>query len=295
MSIRTIRPITLLVTAFALAGCGGGGGEIASTPTPPVTPTPTPTPASTAAVAIVPAVATSQQFAAVGASFPIDGDHTPLLGAADQIQVRYVAASNSYEIQLPNSQTWSAISQTSTGPGNFPVTYGIPGGGAILWLTGGSYQYSRMFEWNAGDNVGHEAIGMATPASGVPVTGSASYSGDILGVTTEYQAQLADDFPVNGSILLSFNFGLGSLSGTISPNLHQGYAFAPLNFVNTVYSTGSTTFSGKFDTTATGVNSFSGLFTGPSAQELIGNFAFPYVSPIDSKTYQASGAFVGKN
>ena len=35
-------------------------------------------------------------------------------------------------------------------------------------------------------------------------------------------------------------------------------------------------------------------FTGPTAQELIGNFAFPYVSPIDSKSYQASGAFVAK-
>jgi len=113
-------------------------------------------------------------------------------------------------------------------------------------------------------------------------------------VPTEYQAKLADDFPVNGSILLSFNFAAGTLSGSISPNLHQGYAFAPLNFRDTVYSTGSTTFSGRFDTTAAGVNSFSGLFTGPTAQELIGNFAFPYVSPIDSKSYQASGAFVAK-
>jgi hypothetical protein len=149
-------------------------------------------------------------------------------------------------------------------------------------------------EWNDGDNVGHEAIGMATPAGGIPVTGSAGYVGQILGVTTEYQPKYADDFDVDGSIFLTFNFGAGSLSGSIAPNMHQGYDFAPLNFVNTVYSTGSTTFSGKFDTTATGVNSFSGLFTGPTAQELIGNFAFPYVSPIDSKSYQASGAFVGK-
>jgi hypothetical protein len=41
------------------------------------------------------------------------------------------------------------------------------------------------------------------------------------------------------------------------------------------------------------VNSFSGLFTGPHAEELIGNFAFPYQSPIDNQTYQADGAFVG--
>ena len=36
------------------------------------------------------------------------------------------------------------------------------------------------------------------------------------------------------------------------------------------------------------------MFTGPNAEELIGNFAFPYQSPIDSKAYQADGAFVGK-
>jgi hypothetical protein len=42
------------------------------------------------------------------------------------------------------------------------------------------------------------------------------------------------------------------------------------------------------------VNSFSGLFTGPHAEELIGNFAIPYRSPINSQVYQADGAFVGK-
>lgn len=282
----------LLATAFALTGCGGGGDYVASTPPPPLTPspTPTPTPTPTPAPAIVPAATTSQQFAAVGASFPIDGDHTPLLGSSDQLQVRYVASSNTYEVQIPHSQNWVASTYLpNSGPGLFAFQGGV--GGASIWVRAGPYQYSTLLEWNDGDNVGHEAIGVATPASGVPVTGSASYSGQILGVTTEYQAKLADDLPVDGSILLSFNFGLGAFSGSIAPNLHQGYAFAPLNFVSTVYSTGSTTFSGKFDRSATGLNSFSGLFTGPTAQELIGNFAFPYVSPIDSNTYQASGAF----
>ena len=287
MSISTVRPI-LLATAFALAGCGGGGGVPGSASSLP--PPTTPAPSQPAAII---ATSTSQQFAAVGASHSNADYPTPLLGAGEQLQVRYVQSSNSYEIQVPNSQSWSAISLTSTGPGNFPLTFGTPGGGAVLWLSSGSRQYSRMFEWNTGDKVGYEAIGMATPSSGVPLTGSASYSGDILGVTTEYQPDLADDFPVNGGISLSFNFGLGSLSGSISPNLHQGYVLGTLNFVNTVYSTGSTAFSGKFDTNVPGVNSFSGLFTGPNAQELIGNFAFPYQSPIDGKTYQADGAFVG--
>ena len=60
-----------------------------------------------------------------------------------------------------------------------------------------------------------------------------------------------------------------------------------------MYSTGRTTFSGQFNSNLPGVNSFSGLFTGPHAEEVIGNFAFPYRSPIDNQTYQADGAFVG--
>jgi len=92
-----------------------------------------------------------------------------------------------------------------------------------------------------------------------------------------------------------FNFGNGTLSGSIDANFYQAFpsdAVSPINFSDTVYSVGSTTFSGKFDTNLAGVNSFSGLFTGPHAEELIGNFAFPYRSPIDNQTYQADGAFV---
>ena len=283
----------LLAAVIALAGCGGGMGGasgVASTPPPPTSPSaplPTQSPAT-----IIPAATTSQQFAGMGATHSVEGDQTPRIDGGEQLQVRYVSSSNSYEVQLPHSETWAGISYLATS-GPAPINYG--GDTAHLWLRGGPYQYSRLFEWSDNHSTifGHEAIGIPTPAEGVPVSGTANYSGQILGYTSEYQANLADDFAVDGTIQFSFDFGLGSLSGSISPNLHQGYASVPLNFRDTVYSTGSTTFSGKFDTNVAGVNSFSGLFTGPNAQELIGNFAFPYQSPIDGKTYQADGAFVG--
>jgi hypothetical protein len=166
---------------------------------------------------------------------------------------------------------------------------------ATVWLQPGTYQYSRLLEWSAKDETvhGYEAIGMATPAGSVPLTGSASYSARLAGYTSEYQPGGADDSAVDGSTRLLFDFGLGTLSGSISPDLHQGYAFDPLNFRDTVYSTGSTTFSGMFDTDVAGLNRFSGQFTGPKAEELIGNFAFPYRSPVDGKIYQADGAFAG--
>ena len=281
---KSIGSLLALAAALTLAGCGGGGSShVASAPPPPPPPPPAP--------AIIPGVTASQQFAVEGASHHVTGD-APLLDNADQLQVRYVQASNSYEVQLPQSQTWVAVSYnpsaTPPGPPNFT------GDGVHLWLRSDGLQYSRLIEWSGNSIFGHEAIGMATPAGGVPVTGSATYTGQILGATSE--THLTDDMSITGAIALSFNFGAGSLSGHIDPILNVDftpYALGTLTFTDTVYSTGSTSFAGKFLTNLAGVNSFSGLFTGPNAQELIGKFAFPYQSPLNGQTHQADGAFVG--
>lgn len=286
--MKNIRPI-LLATAFALAGCGGDGGYgVASTTPPPAKPTPTPTPTPTPA--IIPAATVSQQFTVVGSSHPFDGVSRPTFDGSEQLQVRYVQSSNSYEVQLPHSATWSQIAYLPIdGSPATPINYG--GGGAHLWL-GPGYQYSRIFEWSGGGDLhGFEAIGIATPSGNIPVTGTATYFGELLGGTTESFG--GDTWDVRGTIGLSFNFGLGTLSGTIDPTAFV-YPLGHLSFRDTVYSTGSPTFSGKFDTNLAGVNSFSGLFAGPRAEELLGDFAFPYKSPVDGQIYQADGAFVGK-
>jgi hypothetical protein len=286
MSISTVRPI-LLATAFMLAGCGGGGGyDVAFTPTP-VTSTPT----QTAPPAIIPAATTSQQFTTVGATHTWDGDQSPLLGAADQLQVWYDQPSNSYAVQIPHSQTAGAINPVKGSTTNFEGAIGL-----TTRQTG--YQYSNVLSWGDGATYfGTDAVGVATPAGGVPVTGTASYSGNFWGLTSETYAKL----PVSifGGVELSFDFGMGSLSGRVLPSLfyqatYDDYTLAPVNFRDIVYSRGSTGFSGKFETNLSGVNSFSGLFTGPKAQELIGNFALPYKSPMDGQTYQSDGAFDAK-
>jgi hypothetical protein len=169
-----------------------------------------------------------------------------------------------------------------------------------------SAQYSGLILWGAGGeddyDLGIEAVGIATPQSGIPIAGSANYAGQLRGNTWEvvpYAPNTYSGAYIDGPIALSFDFGLGSLSGSISPSLvnatnNTSSALGTINFLNTVYSTGSTTFSGTFNTSLPGVNGFNGLFTGPNAQELIGNFAFPYQSPFDGLTYQADGAFVAK-
>jgi hypothetical protein len=277
--MRTPTNALILVTmSLVLTACGGGG--VASIPPPQVTPP------STSPSAIIPASTTSQQFAVMGTvrgdAFP-DG---PTLDADSQIKVRYDGSSQSYEVLLPDDQQWQKVQYELTTPSG--VSY--KGVSVLMGLSNGDYQYSRLLDWNDGANSGDDAVGMATPAGGVPVTGAATYAGPILGLTSEHHAE---SFIFDGSIALSFDFAGGSLSGSITPNLHQGYDLGTIDFTNTVYSAGSTTFSGKFDTDAAGLNSFSGLFTGPNAEELIGNFALPYRSALDGSTYQAEGAFVG--
>lgn len=328
-----MKPVALCglsVLALALTACGGGGGAYVSgipappvnptpTPTPSPTPTPTPTPTSpqqaTAAPAIMRGGIASQEFASKGAtlsevSFPkYDG---PLTGSADVLRIRYDASSNKYEVLEPQTSTWRALTPSQ---GTTPI--------GLEWRTGettpytglypqrapdslpedlaNSYSYSALAIWFNGQTgrLGTVAFGLASQASAIPISGSASYNGFIAGDSTEtwdwgsWGRGLAS---VEGNIKLTFDFGLGSLSGSVSPQIYvdSRYDLAPINFANTVYAAGGTTFSGRFDTSLPGANSFSGLFTGPQAQELIGNFVFPYTSALDGKPYEAGGGFIAR-
>jgi len=290
MRASRLRPI-LLATAFALAGCEGDGTNeawrTAIQPPPPPPPPP-----------IVPAGTTSQQFTVMGASHANPGDQAPLFGPADQLQVRYVQSSNSYEVELPHSQTWGEIHIAGARGEDVPHFFD---GTATVSTGTTNTQYSSLLSWRdpAGTYAGIEAIGIATPSGAVPTTGTAIFNGSLSGSTSEVYL----DKPVTmfGGIQLTFDFGAGTLAGKLTSlsvfsvaTYDDWTILFPYSFRDTVYSSGSTTFSGKFDTNLPGLNFFSGRFDGPHAEELIGNFALPFQSPIDDLNYQADGAFVGK-
>ena len=296
------RTILLAGVALGLMACGGGGGGggggLNSTPTPP----PPPPPQGSTAVEIFQSPA-SQEFATIG--------------SGDTLRIRYDAGSGLYEV-MPGAQGWKTLIDDPTAgpfagqPNQAFVFAGTATSQSYFYILAhyrsteptAKYQYSNLAAWgnrNGGiDLVGqHVAFGMATPSAAIPVTGTATYNGMIAGTTSEtldgsFEA-IANGY-VQGSINLAFNFGGGTLSGSISPIVYLGdsRALGTLAFTNTVYSAGSTSFSGKFDTPISGLNAFSGLFTGPKANELIGKFAFPYTSPFDGKVAQATGAFIGK-
>lgn len=146
----------------------------------------------------------------------------------------------------------------------------------------------------------------------MPIAGTASYTANLRGGASFRESAGETGQAFTGTARFNFDFGRGALSGYIEPYLSgngfQAYE-GPLGrfeLRDTVYSRGGTTFSGALSgpgSTGTG-SGFDGLFTGPSAAELMGKFSTPFEADmkqlyvgstqIDHLVGTLSGVFVGK-
>ncbi|MEO7240009.1 MAG: hypothetical protein ABIW16_01285, partial [Sphingomicrobium sp.] len=159
------------------------------------------------------------------------------------------------------------------------------------------YSYSELGAWGsaASGRLGYVAFGSATPAGGVPVTGSASYQGIVAGSSDVMTPDnlLGGFVPsaVSGTVALTFDFAGGTLDGSMTVAL-DSTKLGTFAFTDTVFSAGATAYSGTFDTTVAGQNFFLGQFTGPYAEETIGAWALPFLFGGDGKTHQAFGAWI---
>jgi hypothetical protein len=164
------------------------------------------------------------------------------------------------------------------------------------------YQYSELATWFDGEGrVGELAFGQATSPAELPQSGSAAYHGIVSGTSDVIESNFFDgsfNRAVNGSVDLSFDFGAGTLAGAMTVSLTGDAPPTPLGtfaFTDTVFSAGSTTYSGKFDSSDAGQNFFLGRFTGPHAEETIGAWALPFHLSGDSSSHQAFGAWIAKH
>ena len=299
MRTSNLRLLLLASTTLCLAGCGGGGGsgvggELVSTPPPPT---------GSTSVQIFASPAT-QQF--VDSSTGTDLD------------VRYNSTTGFYEVTA-GPLPWTKLVDdpyASPTPGHPNKMFALDGAGpnqSYFMIRAhpaspspdNRYSYSNLAVWGAsaaitgGANIsGYSAIGIATPPGAVPVAGSASYQGMIEGSSTvDFQYDIYTIAgSIGGSVSLDFDFGSGTLAGLIQPYLYtdQQYPLPSLSFTNTMFGVGSTTFSGLFATGLAGPNGFSGQFTGPNAQELIGQWAFPFISPVDGALESGEGVWIAK-
>lgn len=316
----------LLVTsaALALCSCGGGDGTYvasipppppAPAPPPPPTPAPPPAPTPTFSPAVFPGITTNTDFATLGleannrsypGNLPINNSSL----ASDGFSVKFDAASNSYIIGLPSQPAGTFV--TPVNPPSPDGWYGSIQGTAFdnvavlkpssINLTYTTYGIADGYYTSA---LGYFAFGSATPASGVPLSGSASYDATAIGATLDPDPSHFPSRTIGGSATLQFDFGAGTLSGHFDPKLsyYSGPGFTnpttanlgSYNFVNTVYGAGKTSFSGQLSISGTSsLGTFDGQFTGPIAQELMAKWTAPYLIPNTQTWSQMFGIWVGK-
>jgi hypothetical protein len=323
MRVQHLRCLLVGATAIALSACGGGGVE--STPFVPAPPPAPPPPGSSVLPPEHLGLVSSDPFAILGVDDQYtvntaDSSRTIVSGpSARDMQFSYDAATNTYQIAIPDyvpgklantsyngtagEVATSTISQVTDGASSTlqPVHVFLP-----VPKAGGPYTYTSLGYWYGdagtdpnGDATFSEGIfayGIPTAASSIPITGSASYAATVFAM----DSALGTSFPVEGDAKLSFDFGAGTLSGSMHPQIIDDFDgffvdYGVYTFKDTVYSTGSTTFSGKFEVpNLPGADSFfNGQFTGPNAVELMTRFLAPY-RLSDGHEGTLSGIWIGK-
>ena len=303
--------------AAALGACGGGGGgEVASIPPAPVAPVaPPPTPTAPVVPPPVPAgpigLVSDAPFKVVGAYEKGDGS---LAAGADLVQFAYSAATNSYTISLPDYQSGQLLTKSGNGsfqPGSTTwssltstwneVTAGSstsvqPVYVTLGWPASSGYKYSGTGSWipkgstTGALSIGVFAYGIPTAIGNVPTLGAATYTGSISG-------QDSLGIGIFGSVTLNFDFTAGTLSGAMQPAFAtwDPTPIGTYTFRDTVYSAGSTSFSGAFRVDGAPVpSSFQGSFNGPQAAELMAHWTAPFVFPGTGQTGTMSGIWVAK-
>lgn len=276
MGNALVRRILIGAAACTITACGGGGGGsgfVNSTPTP--TPTPTPTASS--------------------APFGIQSDaQFPTVG--EDIDIRWNNSAQTYELRFSTGD-WEKL--TRVGDEFYPASssYGLS------ISSGLPYQYTKLatvFENSWGGTLAQFAFGLPTAAGDVPTTGSASYDARVWGTGNVPNQPAGSYYDVSGTAKLNFDFGGGTLSGSMQTSVAgPNGLFTPpsYTFDQTVYSSGSTSFSGSFVVPNTsGSSSFSGQFTGPNAAELMAQWTAPFLDPTSMGTPQGimSGVWIGK-
>jgi hypothetical protein len=234
---------------------------------------------------------------------------------ADAVSISYSSSDGRYTVSLPDYQEgilspnyesaggWLYPRHTGSdlllgeGPETQPVT-------VILERPNASeYSYTSFGMWSGplpmGQNDGFFAYGIPTSTGEIPVTGTANYSGEVRGTTNGEGT--ADGsiwvIPVGGSVDLSFNFGAGTLSGEMRPFIvpWDAVPLGTYTFRDTLYSTGSLSFSGAFIVPGSSANSsFSGNFTGPQGAELMANWLAPFQNPTTGLWGMMGGVWVAK-
>ena len=328
-----IAALTIMISGCGGSGSGGVASvpppppTLSSTPTPPpAPPPPTPPPFQPVPAKIFSEPLYNTDLAVAGKGW--QHDYVPNTGGAlnlrdaDGLSITYEQSTNSYRITLPvaGSGTIMRTGEYTTYPFSYPT--GLPGFAAdpssknptsyccnTLSIAAADqpqsrYTYVSFIDFYApapaGSNLdtiayGTFAVGLPSKPGEIPVTGTATYSGNLFG----HFAGDAGGTWLEGRARFDFDFGRGSLSGglTVGMRCMMGCTYDEVSyqFAQTSFARGSTTFSGQLTTPgAPSAGTFSGLFAGAGAVELMSQFRTPFFNPEYQRWMDAGGAIAAK-
>lgn len=297
-----LHSLAIGLSCLMLAACGGSGESISSGGTNAVPPPPPPPPTITK---LVDAVSADTTFGVAGATSTDYWATSTLLGSGD-IEIQYLAATDTYQLKIFGGSWGSLVPNDAAAPDaeiDFDFGTTTSYSARALESTGGTYNYSNLFDIHASNRLSFAAFGMSTSAANVPSSGTAHFDGQLAGTSNAYYEYWGlNPSPISGTIEFDIDFSTGLVGGAINPTVFNGwdeydesivYLLDPLVMSGSL-GAGSNAFAGIFVTDLTGTAQWTGLLTGPNAQEAIGGFTFPFILPADGNQYQASGAWIAK-
>ncbi|MCB2049009.1 MAG: hypothetical protein KDE32_12410 [Novosphingobium sp.] len=306
----TICPLSL---AALLCACAGSGGQIASAPTPVTTTEPS---TSSATDQNGPAgfypLPQSSPLISYAAGINQSGEypylHFSIVGYdSSELAIVYHPETEEYSVSIPGTRTGYAREDTkdSTPSKWFRYFYLVPEDdpeSAVGWVAVArkreiNLTYTAIGRFAQGGDEMYFVTGIPTPQAEVPVTGSATYSAQTRGWTTQ-------GGDVVGTLQLDLDFARAGLSGSMTLMANDGTGgyreIGDYRIADGAHPIGSSTFSGQFSNTLglTGPATFEGSFMGPDAAEVGGRWQVPVritdPYPVGMQgTYDAAGVFAG--
>jgi hypothetical protein len=299
------RGLTTCLALVALSACsgGGGGGSVTATSTP----APAPPPASVSLLDSGDSLSFANGAFTSGSSSP-DGAQVTLTADANG-NARFITLDIPLRGATSYNHTFDLASALQANPGSPLAGFILIRDGVqladrsfpnnlVLDPTLNFSSYGLWVNVQAVDATGHEsgavgaiAFGNMTPVSGLPSSGSATYTGKTIGaaITGTSQSLLA------GAVSLNADFGLMKIGGTLTVNdITSGtptpwgtLTLAPtaiLPVTGGAYG-GINNLSGNIPGGAVATSSLNGHFYGPAANETAGTWS------VANSTTHAVGAY----
>lgn len=277
-----IAPLILAACAGGGGGGGSGGGGVAITP-------------FTSWSAIQPNTVVQASGGSAGANYTANPSTGQVLSISTPAQASSGATINfTYGptsltgISIQSAQGTSASLNTNAGDtiavtSGGSILYGVNAAGTTTLLAPSAdyfgWNYQSFGVWITGQGTGSGSVGAAsagnvTPITGIPATGTGTFTGNTIGTFVNSSGVA---FYTAGTMTATANFAAQtvafSTSGTVAVNLATGVSSsAPgLNLSSNMTFAGGT-ISGPITSVSGMSGTASGKFYGPSAQEIGGTY-----------------------